>query len=183
MYSLKFCVRFLLPERYQRKPAYGAQFWECPVIHQSAASSARRPRPAGRSHYVVISQDGRKLVAGPNETQTIADQLGPTEFLRSRRWCWWHRSDCRHRRTWAYFLKLPPNSNDEHTHTTSLLILAQKHMNITFIFTAPTSTPCVGQEEGNPADMDQPPNMSNCEQRQFEQQELSSCCNGWLWRQ
>ena len=32
------------------------------VTHQSAASSARRPRPAGRSHYVVISRDGRKLV-------------------------------------------------------------------------------------------------------------------------
>jgi len=33
-----------------------------PVTRQSAASSARRPRPAGRSHYVVISRDGRKLV-------------------------------------------------------------------------------------------------------------------------
>ena len=35
-----------------------------PVTHQSAASSVRRPRPAGRSHYVVISRDGRKLVTG-----------------------------------------------------------------------------------------------------------------------
>ena len=86
MYSLTFCVRFLLPERHQRKPAvqaaavmlrtppvdgqslasqprplpiYGAQFWECP---QSPASSMRRPRPAGCSHYVVMSRDGRKLV-------------------------------------------------------------------------------------------------------------------------
>ena len=33
-----------------------------PVTRQSAASSARRPCPTGRSHYVVISQDGRKLV-------------------------------------------------------------------------------------------------------------------------
>jgi len=33
-----------------------------PVTRQSAASSARRPRPAGRSRYVVISRDGRKLV-------------------------------------------------------------------------------------------------------------------------
>jgi len=33
-----------------------------PVTRQSPASSARRPRPAGRSHYVVISRDGRKLV-------------------------------------------------------------------------------------------------------------------------
>ena len=33
-----------------------------PVTRQSAASSARRPRPAGRSHYVAISRDGRKVV-------------------------------------------------------------------------------------------------------------------------
>ena len=33
-----------------------------PVTRQSAASSAHRPRPAGHSHYVVISRDGRKLV-------------------------------------------------------------------------------------------------------------------------
>jgi len=29
---------------------------------QSRASSTCRPRPAGRSHYFVISRDGRKLV-------------------------------------------------------------------------------------------------------------------------
>jgi len=33
-----------------------------PVTRQSPASSVRRPRPDGRSHYVVISRDGRKLV-------------------------------------------------------------------------------------------------------------------------
>ena len=32
------------------------------ITRQSAASSACRPRPAGRSHYLVISRDGRKLV-------------------------------------------------------------------------------------------------------------------------
>jgi len=37
-------------------------FENAPVTRQSAASSARRPRPAGRSHYVVISRDRRKLV-------------------------------------------------------------------------------------------------------------------------
>ena len=90
MYSLTFCIRFLLPERHQRKPAvqaaavmlrtppstdnhrpashahlpYTARNFENapPITRQSAASSARRPRPAGRSHYVVISRDGRKLV-------------------------------------------------------------------------------------------------------------------------
>jgi len=89
MYSLTFCVRFLLPERYQRKPAVQAaavmlrttpatanhrrashahfpytarNFENATVTRQSAASSARRPHPAGRSHYVVISRDGRKLV-------------------------------------------------------------------------------------------------------------------------
>ena len=33
-----------------------------PVARRSPAGGARRPRPAGRSHYVVISRDGRKLV-------------------------------------------------------------------------------------------------------------------------
>jgi len=76
MYSLTFCVRFLLPERHQRKPAVQAaamlrtllstanhrrashahfpytarNFENAPVTHQSAASSARRPRqPAFRT--------------------------------------------------------------------------------------------------------------------------------------
>ena len=82
MYSLTFCVRFLLPERHQRKPAVQAaavMLRTPPVDGQSPASqprarnfenaprhppasSARRPRPAGRLHYVVISRDGRKLV-------------------------------------------------------------------------------------------------------------------------
>ena len=64
MYSLTFCVRFLLPERHHRKPAVQAaavMLRTPPVTRQLAASSARRPRPAGRSHYIVISRDGRKL--------------------------------------------------------------------------------------------------------------------------
>ena len=84
MYSLRFCVHFLLPERHQWKPAvqtaavmlrtppvggrrarfpYAARgFGGAPVARRSPAGGARRPRPAGRSHYVVISRDGRKLV-------------------------------------------------------------------------------------------------------------------------
>ena len=65
MYSLTFCVRFLLPEPHQWKPAVqtAAVMLRTPAVtRQSAASSARKPRPAGRSHYVVISRDGRKLV-------------------------------------------------------------------------------------------------------------------------
>ena len=65
MYSLTFCVRVMLPERHQWKPAVQVptvQLRTPPVTRQSPASSARRPRPAGRSHYVVISRDGRKLV-------------------------------------------------------------------------------------------------------------------------
>ena len=74
MYSLTFCVRFLLPERHQWKPAVqtaevmlrtppsaagrprplpvcGARFWGSPpVARRSPAGGARRPRPAGRSH-------------------------------------------------------------------------------------------------------------------------------------
>ena len=59
MSSLTFWVRFLLPERHQRKPAVqaAAVMLRTPTVtRQSAASSARRPHPAGRSHYVVISQ-------------------------------------------------------------------------------------------------------------------------------
>jgi len=65
MYSLTFCVRVMLPERHQWKPAVQAaavMLRTPPVDGQSPASSARRPRPDGRSHYVVISRDGRKLV-------------------------------------------------------------------------------------------------------------------------
>jgi len=44
-------------------PVCGVRFWgRPPVARRSPAGGARRPRPAGRSHYVVISQDGRKLV-------------------------------------------------------------------------------------------------------------------------
>jgi len=65
MYSLTFCVRFLLPERHQWKPAVqtaAVMLRTPPVGGRSPAGGARRPRPAGRSHYVVISRDGRKLV-------------------------------------------------------------------------------------------------------------------------
>jgi len=81
----------MLPERHQWKPAVQAaavilrtppstarrrpaSHAHCPytahsfenalVTRQSPASSARRPRPDGRSHYVVILRDGRKLVLG-----------------------------------------------------------------------------------------------------------------------
>ena len=79
MYSLTFCIRTVLPERQQWKPAvqtaavmlrtlpvdvpYMARNFEnAPVTHHSAASSARKPRPDGRSHYVVISRHGRNLI-------------------------------------------------------------------------------------------------------------------------
>jgi len=65
MYSLTFCVRFLLPERHQWKPAVqtAAVMLRTPhVARRSPADGARRPCPAGPSHYVVISHDGRKLV-------------------------------------------------------------------------------------------------------------------------
>jgi len=65
MYSLKFCVRFLLPELHQWKLAVqttAVMLRTPPVGGRSPAGGAHRPRPAGRSHYVVISRDGRKLV-------------------------------------------------------------------------------------------------------------------------
>jgi len=85
MYSLTFCIRFLLPERHQWKPAVQAAAVmlrmppSTPITSEPAtctsyiwrtilrtppspASSAHRPRPAGCSHYDVISRDGRKLV-------------------------------------------------------------------------------------------------------------------------
>ena len=45
-----------------RSPGRRNNVENAPVDGQSPASCARRPRPAGRSHYVVISRDGRKLV-------------------------------------------------------------------------------------------------------------------------
>ena len=86
MYSLTFCVRFLLPERHQRKPAVqiaavmlrtppsaAGQPRPLPYAARGFGGAPRRPPvagrrraqtpgPAGRSHYVVISRDGRKLV-------------------------------------------------------------------------------------------------------------------------
>ena len=105
MYSLTFCIRFLLPERHQWKcavqtaavmlrrppvggrslagrprplPVCGAQFWG---PRRPPASGARRPRPAGRSHYVVISRDGRKLVTGSRYV-AIATQPVPRLQIR-----------------------------------------------------------------------------------------------------
>jgi len=49
MYSLTFCVRVMLPERHQWKPAVQAAaviLRTSPVTRQSPASSARRPRRA-----------------------------------------------------------------------------------------------------------------------------------------
>ena len=88
MHSLTFCVRVMSPERHHWKPAvqaatvmlrtppvngqsptsqprplaiYGAQFWECPPSPASHRA-AECAHPAERSHYVIISWDGRKLV-------------------------------------------------------------------------------------------------------------------------
>ena len=89
MYSLTFCIRVMLPERHQWKPAvqatavmlrtlpvdgqsqasqprplpiYAVQFWERPAPSPASHRPAARAHPAERSHYVVISRDGRKLV-------------------------------------------------------------------------------------------------------------------------
>jgi len=45
-----------------RSPGRRSNVENAPVTRQSPACSARRPRPASRSHYVVISPDERKLV-------------------------------------------------------------------------------------------------------------------------
>jgi len=88
MYSLTFCVHIMPPERHQWKPAMQAAAvmlrtppcrW--PVTGQPATSTshirrailrtppslashrpAARAHPAERSHYLIISRDGRKLV-------------------------------------------------------------------------------------------------------------------------
>ena len=66
MYSLTFCVRFLLPERHQWKPAVQAAAVMLrtppPYAARGIGGAPRRTPVAGRSHYVVISRDGRKLV-------------------------------------------------------------------------------------------------------------------------
>jgi len=51
-----------MPSEEACSPDCSSNVENAPITRQSAASSARRPCPAGRSHYVVISRDGRKLV-------------------------------------------------------------------------------------------------------------------------
>jgi len=66
MYWLAFCVRVLLPERHQWKPAvHAGRRSNVENAHPPSTASHRpatRADPAERSHYVVISRDGRKLV-------------------------------------------------------------------------------------------------------------------------
>ena len=136
MYSLTFCVRFLLPERHQWKsavqtaavmlrtppvggrsppgrprpfPVCGARFWGRPLLpagRRSPAGGERRPRPASRLHYVVISRDGRKLVTiefalcchsnatrapianPPNSAQLGAVSTTPPSYIRVREVVW-----------------------------------------------------------------------------------------------
>ena len=75
LYSLTFCVRFLLPERHQWKPRIpdcrsnvenapsrrAGRPPRLPYVARGFGGVTRRASPAGRSHYVVISRDGRKL--------------------------------------------------------------------------------------------------------------------------
>jgi len=48
------------------------------------AGDARRPRPAGRLHYVVISWDGRKLVTKVRVTRYVAIATQPVPRLQIR---------------------------------------------------------------------------------------------------
>jgi len=51
----------LLASQTRPLPIYAAQFWERPPSPTSLRPAARAD-PAERSHYVVISRDGRKIV-------------------------------------------------------------------------------------------------------------------------
>ena len=64
MYSLTLCVRVMLPERHQWKPAVQATAVMLRTPPPSTASHrpAARADLAERSHYVIISRDRRKLV-------------------------------------------------------------------------------------------------------------------------
>ena len=63
MYSLTLCVRVMLPERHQWKPAVQAV---AVMLRTPPSTASHRPaapaHPAERSHCVVISRNGRKLV-------------------------------------------------------------------------------------------------------------------------
>jgi len=63
MYSLTFCVRVMLPEGHQWKPAVQAA---AVMLRTPRSTASHRPAaradPAKRSHYVVMSWDGRTLV-------------------------------------------------------------------------------------------------------------------------
>jgi len=63
MYSLTFCVRVMLAERHQWKPAVQAA---AVMLRTPPSTANHQPAvcadPAEHSHYVIISRDGRKLV-------------------------------------------------------------------------------------------------------------------------
>jgi len=63
MYSLTLCVRVMLPDRHQWKSAVqaAAVMLRAPPPSPAGHRPAARAHPAQRSHYVVISRDGRKL--------------------------------------------------------------------------------------------------------------------------
>ena len=118
MYSLTFCLRFLLPERHQWKPAVqtAAVMLRTPPV--GGRSPAGRPRPlpvcgarfggrppspagrrlatradpangrhaAGRSHYAVVSRDGRKLVTIGSRYVATATHCRCTD-CKSAQWC------------------------------------------------------------------------------------------------
>ena len=138
MYSLTFCVRLLMPERHQWKPAVQtaavmlrtppvggrsaapasrmrrAVLGAPPVTRRSPAGGARRLRPDGRSHYVVISRFAlcchsnatRAPIANPpNNAQLGGSLYHAPSYIRVRAV------------VWAYGRGQPDRQTDTDRHT------------------------------------------------------------------
>ena len=86
MYSLTFCVRLLLPERHQWKPAVQAA---AVMLRTPPSTASHRPaaraHTAERSHYVVISRDKRKLVT--RARVILTQQRNPCTDCKSAQQC------------------------------------------------------------------------------------------------
>ena len=76
MYSLTFCVRVMLQERHQWKPAVQAA---AVTLRTSPSTASQRPAAradlAERSHYVIISRDGRGMDANPPNSAQLGGSL------------------------------------------------------------------------------------------------------------
>jgi len=91
MYSLRFCVRVMSPERHHWKPAVqaAAVMLRTPAVTcWSLTSNARTPRVNWGSRYIAIAT-GSPIANPPNSTQLLgAASTTPPSYIRVRAVLW-----------------------------------------------------------------------------------------------